>query len=206
MASIFADFHEGQRVGSGHLLASCLAPIDTTQNPRRLQSFAQLSNHQTISADVRFHLLQDRSAIVKLPKAEGNAWVEVFVALWTTVRELLSIEHALPHASWSKTFDAYKEVCNLLIRGYSSHGFQAWTVPCLYVTGKYLRLFAMQADAEAKSKETVSFGDGFSDDVIGNFGKNEKLEQAAWVINRMFTLCLSDRCAHSGRIVLPGES
>ena len=193
MASIFADFHEAQRVGSGHLLASCLAPIDNLQSPRRLQSFAQLSNYQTVPADVRYHLLQDRSSAVKLPKAEGNAWVEIFVALWTSVRELLANEHSLPHASWSKTFEAYKEVCNLLIRGYSNHGFQAWTVPCLHVAGKYLRLFAMKADTEAKTKDSGNFGDGFSDDVIGNFGKNEKLEQAAWVINRMFTTCLSDR-------------
>ena len=198
MASIFADFHEAQRVGSGHLLASCLAPVDTAQHPRRLQSFAQLSNHQTISADVRYHLLQDRAA-VKLPKAEGNAWVEIFVALWSAVKELLATEHSLPQASWWKTFDAYKEVCNLVIRGYSSHGFQAWTVPVLYVTGKYLRLFAVRADTESKSKETMSFGNGFSDDVVGSLGKNDKLEQAAWIINRMFTICLSDRYVNSSR-------
>ncbi len=197
MASIFADFHDAQRVGSGHLLASCLAPVDTPQNPRRLQSFAQLSNYQTMSSDVRFHLLQDRSSVVKLPKAEGNAWVEIFVALWTTVKLLLTNEHSASQPNWSEAFGAYKEVCNLLIRGYSNHGFQAWTVPCLYVTGKYLRLFAIRADAQAKSRETVTFGDGFSDDVVGNSGKNEKLEQAAWVINRMFTLCLSDRSAYS---------
>src|SRR2546423_11934225 len=192
MASIFADFHEAQRVGSGHLLASCLAPVDTTQNPRRLQSFAQLSTHQTVSADVRYHLLQDRSA-VKLPKAEGNAWVEIFIAFWTAVRELLAAERSLPQASWSKTFNAYKEVCNLIIRGYSNHGFQAWTVPCLYVTGKYLRLFAAKADSESKSNETITFGNGLSDDVVGSYGKHEQLEQAAWVINRMFTICLTDR-------------
>jgi COP9 signalosome complex subunit 12 len=193
MASIFADFHEAQVVGSGHLLASCLAPVDTSQNPRRLELFAQLSNSQTVSADIRYHILQDRSITVKLPKVEGNAWVEIFIALWKTVRELLPCLNSSSNASWSKTFDSYKEVCNLLIRGYSSYGFQAWTVPCLYTTGKYLRLFAIKADAEAKSKDTLTFGDGFSDDVVGNFGKNEKLEQTAWVINRMFTLCLSDR-------------
>ena len=193
MASIFADFHEAQRVGSGHLLASCLAPVDTISNSHRLRSFAQLSNYQTVSTDVRYHVLQDRSSVVKLPKAEGNAWVEIFVALWTSVKDLLAIEDGLQQASWSKAFSAYKEVCNLLSRGYSNHGFQAWTVPCMYVTGKYLRLFALKADAEMKSKDPSNFGNGFSDDVVGNFGKNEKLEQAAWVINRMFTTCLNDR-------------
>ena len=193
MASIFADFHEAQRVGSGHLLASCLAPVNTAQSPRRLQSFSQLSNHQTVNADVRYQLLQDRKIVVKLPKIEGNAWVEIFVGLWTTVKEVLSIEHLIPQSSWSKVFDAYKDVCNLLIRSYSNHGFQAWTVPCLYVTGKFLRSFAVKADAETKGKNGSTFSDGFSDDVVANFGQNEKLEQAVWVINRMFTICLSDR-------------
>ena len=197
MASIFGDFHEAQRVGSGQLLAFCLAPVNTFSHPRRLQAFSQLSNHQTISADVRYHLLQDRSVVTKLPKSEGNTWVDIFVALWTTVNELLALENSRPDASWSKAFDAYKDVCTQLIRGYTNYNFQAWTVPCLYVTGKYLRLFAMKADAEAKNKDTMSFADGFADDVVGNFGNNEKLEQAAWVINRMFTICLSDRFAVS---------
>lgn len=193
MASIFADFHEAQRIGSGHLLASCLAPINTEHNPRRLESFSQLSNYQTVSADVRYYVLQDRSIPVKLPKAEGNAWVDIFTAFWTCVRELILIERGVPNAAWAKAFDSYKELCNRLVRGYSTDGLMAWTVPCLYVTGKYLRIIAMKADVELKAKDVNGFGSGFGDDIIGNTDKNEKLEQAAWVINRMFTICLSDR-------------
>ena len=194
MASIFANFHEAQRIGSGHLLASCLAPANTSDFPRRLQSLAQLSNSQTVAADVRYHLLLDRTIAIKLPKIEGNAWVEIFVALWTSVKEVVALDNDVPHASWSKVFDLYKEVCTLLIRGYSNHGFQAWTVPCLYTTGKYLRLYAIKADEEGKGRDSgVAFGDGFSDDVMGNSGKHERLEQAAWTINRMFTICLTDR-------------
>lgn len=192
MGSVFADFHEAQRMGSGQLLASCLLPVDTVQDPRRLRSFAHIFNYATIAADVRYHLFQSSAASYRPPKNEANAWVEIFVALWTTVKELLAIEDSLHQASWSRVFDAYKELTNQLLRGYSN-GFQAWTVPCLYATGKYLRAFAIKADAETKAKEETSFGNGFSDDIMGNSGKNEKLEQAAWVINRMFTTCLSDR-------------
>jgi COP9 signalosome complex subunit 12 len=192
MALLFADFHEAQRIGSGHLLASCLLPENTTQDPNRLRSFVQLSNYATISADIRYHLFQSSAASYRPPKNEANAWVEIFVALWNTVKELLAIEDSLHQAGWARVFDAYKELTNQFIRGYSS-GFQAWTVPCLYATGKYLRSFAIRADAEAKGKDDNSFGNGFSDDIMGNSGKNEKLEQAAWVINRMFTTCLSDR-------------
>lgn len=193
MASFFSDFHEAQRVGDGRLLATCLAPINTAQNPRRLSSFAQLSNYQTVSADVRYHLFQT-SGSVKLPKPEANAWVDIFVALWKCVKEVVSTEQETAE-DWSKAFDAYKEVCNLLIRGYTNNGFQYWTVPCLYTTGNYLRIIAIKADREAKGKDTNGdvFANGFTDDIMGNSNKNEKLEQAAWVINRMFTVCLSDR-------------
>jgi len=132
MTAIFSEFHEAQRFGSGHMLASCLAPVNTPEHPRRLESFASLSNYQTIAADIRYYLLQDKSISVKLPKSEGNAWVDIFVALWTTVKELLDVDDSKPQPIWSKTFNAYKELCNLLIRAYTSNGLQAWTVPCYW--------------------------------------------------------------------------
>jgi COP9 signalosome complex subunit 12 len=193
MTSLFAAFHGAQRVGDGRLLATCLAPVNNDQEPRRLDSFAQLSNYQTVSADVRYHLFQT-SGSVKLPKPEANAWVDIFVALWKCVKEIVSMEEGTA-GDWSKAFDAYKEVCNLLIRGYTNNGFQAWTVPCLYMTGNYLRIMGMKADRKSKGKDTNGdvFANGFTDDIMGNTNKNDKLEQAAWVINRMFTICLSDR-------------
>lgn len=81
---------------------------------------------------------------------------------------------------------------NAIIRGYSlSNGFEAWTIPCLYISGKYLRTFAIKADEETGSN--VAFGAGFQDDFNPEAGKNEKLEDAARVLNRMFQLCISDR-------------
>jgi hypothetical protein len=80
---------------------------------------------------------------------------------------------------------------NALIRGYSSGGFEAWTVPCLYITGKYLRIFAIRADGDSGSN--ADFAVGYQDDFNPEGGKNEKLEDAARVLNRIFTLCLSDR-------------
>ncbi|KIV82078.1 hypothetical protein PV11_04213 [Exophiala sideris] len=194
MGSIFANFHEAQRVGNGRLLASCLAPVDTTHDPHRLQSFAQLSNYQTVSADIRYYLVQDRNA-VKLPKAEGNAWVDIFVSLWKCVKELDGLQQGNGTGDWTKAFDAYKEMCNLLVRGYTNFGFQSWTVPCLYIAGKYIRMIAMKADSETKSKDANAdvFANGLSDDIMGDGNKNKNLEQAAWTINRMFTVCLSDR-------------
>ena len=196
MSSILNDFKEAQRQRSGPFLATTLVPSDSFQDPNRLRTFANLSNYQTVSSDIRYYMFQDRSSAIKLNKAEGNAWIEIFCHLWTTVKEVIALLDDSPQASWVKAFDAYKELANQLIRAYTPNagGFEAWTIPCLYTVGKYLRLFAVKADTEVKSKDPISFGDGFQDDIMGNFGKNEKLEQAAWVINRMFTICLNDRC------------
>lgn len=80
---------------------------------------------------------------------------------------------------------------NQLIRGYSNFGFESWTVPCLYVTGKYLRIFAIKADQE--SDATSDNSPSYQDDIDADSGKNKNLEDAGRVLNRIFSLCLNDR-------------
>lgn len=82
---------------------------------------------------------------------------------------------------------------NQLIRGYTNCGFEAWTVPCLYVAGKYMRIFAIKAD-EATGNNTGPITT-FQDDFNSEAEKNEKLEDAARQLNRIFQICLADRCA-----------
>jgi COP9 signalosome complex subunit 12 len=191
MAKIFADFQQAQRIANGLLLANCLAPVNTAQDPRRLESLSQLSNHQTVSADVRYHLFQQPGSI-KLQKQESNGWVEIFVNLWKCARELADIEAGIG-GDWIRAFDAYKELCNHLVRGYSSLGFSAWTIPCFHTAGKYLRLLAIKADNEAKAGTNgETFSGDLADDIVSTT-QNEKLEQATWIINRMFQTCLTDR-------------
>lgn len=192
MNSLFAEFKKAQDIGSGSLLAATVVPVTTPQDPSRLRSFYYSSDAVNILSDVRYGLLQDRATGMKLSKQEGAAWVEIFVAFWRTIGEILKIEESSHDGTWTRVFDAWKEVANLLIRGYSSAGFQAWTVPCLYVAGKYLRTFAIKADAET-TQDPVAFNEGFQDDVVASYGKTTRLEEAARTINRMFTLCLSDR-------------
>lgn len=123
--------------------------------------------------------------------------MDLYVTYWKAVGEILDAESMRNEANWPKVYEAWKEVANVLIRGYSSAGFQAWTVPCLYVIGQYLRIFAIRADASMKSSpQDGVFGAGtFQDDIVGDYSKNERLEDAARMINRIFTLCISDRYA-----------
>jgi hypothetical protein len=101
------------------------------------------------------------------------------------------ISPTLSQVSWNKVYEAWKEMTNALIRGYTNYGFEAWTVPCLYVAGKYMRVFAIKAD------ESAANGNGlpthFGDDISPEAEKNENLQDAARQLNRIFTICLSDR-------------
>ncbi|KAI9374842.1 hypothetical protein BJX61DRAFT_496635 [Aspergillus egyptiacus] len=187
MDSVLKDLEEGHRLGSGPRLAAALTPVDTPGQPTRLKSFYNFSNAAQVSSSLRYYLSQIRG--VKIPKQELNAWVDIFSAYWKATGELVKFEEP-SRASWVKVYENWKELANLLIRGYSNFGFENWTIPCLYVVGKYLRVFAVKADAETSSQGSVAFSE---DDITTDFGKNAKLEEAARVLNRMFTLCLNDR-------------
>lgn len=94
-------------------------------------------------------------------------------------------------ASWTKAYEAWKELVNQLLRGYNTCGFEAWTVPCLYVAGKYIRIFAIKADEGMTSNTNATTN--FQEDLDPEAEKNEKLEDAARVLNRIFQSCLADR-------------
>lgn len=82
---------------------------------------------------------------------------------------------------------------NALVRGYTNCGFEAWTVPCLYVAGRYLRVFAIKADENSSNTNGTAIKSFQDDDFNPEAEKNEKLEDAARVLNKIFTTCLSDR-------------
>lgn len=209
MSSIFAQFKQAQTSGSGDDLAATLIPESTPQDPNRIRSFYYFTNSASVDADIRYALLRDRATGVKLPTDEGNAWVELFVAFWKAAREIVALEESSSQSqpqsqsqagSWSRLFNAWREVANLLLRGYSAGGFEAWTLPCLYVVGKYLRIFAMKADAE-NVRNPAAFSANYNDDVISDVNPREKLEESSWVLNRMYTTCLHDRYAAAGRVM-----
>lgn len=194
MTAVAADFSAAHRQESGPLLASTLIPIAPLDDPNRIRSFYNSYNTINPSVSIEFGFLGPKAA--QYPsESEGQAWVDVYIAYWKAIGEIQKGESANRSPNWSQVYDAWKEVSNALVRGYSNAGFQAWTVPCMYVVGRYLRIFAIRADADARdSGNNVKINAGvFQDDIIGDFGKNERLEDAARQINRMFTLCINDR-------------
>ncbi len=62
----------------------------------------------------------------------------------------------------------------------------------MYVAGRYLRLYAIRADEERRrsGEDAVT---NFQDDFDPEAEENKQLEDCARQLNRIFTLCLSDR-------------
>ena len=198
MDALFEDFKKAHYQLSGPLLALTITPIAPSHDCNRLRKFQRESDDYSITADVRYQITHYDSS-VQIKKSEANAWIEVYIAFWKALGPILDAEDYPSRVDWSRVYDSWKEVTNTLLKGYSSGHFEAWSVPCLYVVGKYLRAFAIKADASAKAANggiQMTTG-GFQDDIASDAGKNEKLEDAARVINRIFTLCISDRYVDS---------
>jgi hypothetical protein len=158
------------------------------QDPEMLQKFCDSTNAYNVQRDIENYLSDAQG----LSRAERTMWIEVYTAYWKALAEKLAIDSGYT-SDWTVVYERWRDLANAVIRGYSAGHFAAWTIPCLYTVGRYLRVFAIKADAYGKSSKNGGFSAAMSDDIAGDFGKNEKLEDAARLINRMFQLCISDR-------------
>ncbi|KAL2060038.1 hypothetical protein VTL71DRAFT_9860 [Oculimacula yallundae] len=193
MDIVFSAFSGAYEKGDGYELSQTLSPIPPASDPDRLDRFYRSTNFQHVQRDFKNRILNNHSFPFTLPQDEGNGWVEVYQLYWKAVGEILKAEAAAEtnaKVSWVKVYEAWRDMTVSLIRGYTHCNFEAWTVPCLYVAGKYLRIFAIKADEGAASTPgAVTNFDDFNPEAE----KNEKLEDAARTLNKIFTTCLSDR-------------
>lgn len=196
MEVLFNDFQRANEEGSGTLLAATISPISPPHFLNRLEMIRDSTNHASAEIAIGHGLTKSMPGPIKFPSQEINIWTEIYVAYWKSTGEiLLAQEQPNDQADWGKCYEYWKDLSNVVIRGYSSGVLEAWTLPVLYMAGKHLRIFAIKADESGrKSANGVDMNlGGMSDDIASNYGKNVNLEDAARVINRMFTLCISDR-------------
>lgn len=198
MDAIFEEFAAANATEQGYALATTISPEPPKHDPARLYSFYRSTNEFSVQTDLRYKLQYNPN--LHLDKQEAGAWLEVFTAFHKFTGVLLTAEEAQNtgreiEARWGEVYELWKGVVNALIKGYQSGAFYAWTIPCLYVAGKYLRVFAIKADDNAAIQKGngLAYGGIQEEDAFGTGGKHEKLEDAARQINRIFGLCVSDR-------------
>ena len=195
MEDVMREFRRAFDDRNGHAVAATITPIAPQHDAGRLYAFWRSSSSISVQEDLLYQLLTDD----QFSKDEAEAWTKVFIAYWKAVGELLAAEEALnrgqsQNAPWAKVFEAWKDLVTQLYHGYASNHFPAWTIPCLYVGGKYLRIFAIKADEQVKLTEgSVTLNEGFEDDIVGSMDKSENLEEAARQLNRIFGTCINDK-------------
>ena len=205
MEVLCREYWHANQEGSGQLLAATISPIAPPSYLNRLDAIYRDTNASSISRDISYSLTKTANAAIQYPNPEISSWTEIYSAYWYAIGAILAAEHTTTRPDWTKVYEAWKDVANTVIKGYSSGVLEAWTLPVLYTAGRHLRTFAIKADEYARANGAgASFtAGGLQDDIAGDFGKNEKLEDAARVINRMFTLCISDRYAAIEQTLIP---
>ncbi|KAK6072868.1 PCI domain-containing protein [Seiridium cupressi] len=197
MDALVREFRKAYAGERGNDLAKSITP-DLSESPAKYISVWESGrNAQAIKDDLQFLFVRDKSAQLRMSREEAQGWQEVYLAYWKALGEILAVEgHRRDGAksSWTKVYESWKEFTSQILRGYTNHDFENWTIPCLYVAGRYMRLYAIRADAERASN-------GANDDAVTNFQddfdpeteKHKSLEDCARQLNRIFNTCLSDR-------------
>ncbi|KAI0396517.1 PCI domain-containing protein [Xylariaceae sp. FL0594] len=194
MDGLIRDFRAAYAYTNGEQLAETLNP-DVPAHSAKLLAIWGDGDQRSMTSDLDFLFHKDKARhTVRLSDKETSGWYAIYSAYWKALREILAVEGLLPdvQSSWKRVYTAWKEVTLLTIRGYTNHDFENWTIPCLYVTGKYLRLYAMRADAEKSSLDDTAVT-GFQDDFDPEAEEHKSLEDCARHLNRIFQICLTDR-------------
>ncbi|RYP54774.1 hypothetical protein DL768_000502 [Monosporascus sp. mg162] len=192
MDTLIQEFRVAYTSVKGDQLAETLRP-DIQTNADKLQAIWNRGDARSAKADLQFLFYQDHSR-PRLSKDETNGWYEIYLAYWKAVGEILAAEGLRTDAksNWTSVYEAWRELTSLIIRGYTNHDFENWTIPCLYVAGRYLRLYAIRADEERRRSGDDAVT-SFQDDFDPETEEHKQLEDCARHLNRIFTLCLSDR-------------
>ncbi|KAI1425095.1 PCI domain-containing protein [Xylaria sp. FL1777] len=195
MDVLIRQFRVAYAATNGEQLAETLSP-DILAHSAKLRAIWGRGDVRSMTADLNFLFHQDQARLsIRLSKEETSGWHAIYTAYWKAIGELLAVE-GLRHdvqSSWAKVYEAWKELTLLTVRGYTNHDFENWTIPCLYVTGRYLRLFAIRADADRGLTNDEPAVDDLKDDFDPEAEQHKNLEDCARHLNRIFQICASDR-------------
>ncbi|POR35798.1 Protein CSN12 [Tolypocladium paradoxum] len=193
MNELFEEFAKAYAVQNGYLLAQTLSPVPPPDDPHRLRKIGQSTNSHSVKGDIKHFIKTQASHRINVDHDEVNGWVEVYTAYWNAIGEILAGESG--RSSWTKAYESWRDLTSMLIRGYNNYGFEAWSIPSLYMVGKYLRLFAIKSDDERSRTATDPSGGAtlMQDDFDPDTEKQAQLRDCEQHLKRIFTLCLNDR-------------
>ena len=197
MQAAIEPFVEAYASGLAVPVGQFFSPVPPTHDPGRLYDFYRASNEDKIEGDVRYALKYDKRT--RMTNKESGAWVDTISNYWRAIKEIILADEAanqgrLGEHQYVGVYEKWKDLTSSFIKQISSGLLPAWAIFTLYFTANHLRKIAIKAD-EQLSQSTATLNTGYSDDIVSTAPSNQKLEEAARVFNRIFALCLGDRCA-----------
>lgn len=198
MQAALAPFQEAHATALAQPVANFFSPVPPAQDPGRLYDFFRVSNDVQIEGDVRYVLKHGKTT--RMTNKESAAWVDIIVSYWRAVKEIIKADEALNQGrlgdrQYIAVYDAWKDLTSNFIKHISGGALPAWAIFTLYFTANHLRRIAIKADDQLAQSKPATVNNSFSDDIVSTVAQNQKLEEAARVFNRIFALCLGDRCA-----------
>jgi hypothetical protein len=94
MDIVFGDFKRAYGDGLGYDLSMTLSPVAPPDQPNRLRAFFRSTNYQSAKKDFQYRIMWDKSNGFIFGADEGNGWVEIYLAYWKAVGEILAAEEA----------------------------------------------------------------------------------------------------------------
>lgn len=198
MQAALQPFFEVYATGLAQPVADFLSPVAPAHDPGRLYDFYRASADDKIEGDVRYALKYSKN--VRMTNKESGAWVDIIASYWRAVKEIIKVEEAsnqgkLNEQQYVAVYDTWKDLTSSFIKHISAGLLPPWAIFTLYFTANHLRKIAIKADEQLAKSKSATPSTGFSDDIVSTVPQNQKLEEAARVFNRIFALCLGDRCA-----------
>lgn len=196
MQAALAPFEDAYATGLAQPVADFLSPVPPPNDPGRLYDFYRASNDDKIVGDIRYALKYNKRT--RMGQKESDAWVDILAGYWRAAKQIILADEAanqrrLGDRQYLAVYDAWKDLTSSFIKHISGGALPAWAIFTLYFTANHLRKIATKADDYlAKAKPAASVN-SFSDDIVPQAARSEKLEEAARVFNRVFALCLGDR-------------
>jgi hypothetical protein len=198
MQAALAPFQEAHATALAQPVANFFSPVPPAQDPGRLYEFSRASNEVQIENDVRHVLKHNKTT--RMTQKESGAWVDIIVSYWRAVKEIIKADEAsnqgrLGATQYVAVYDAWKDLTSNFVKHISGGALPAWGIFTLYFTANHLRRIAIKADEQLAKSKPATMNNSFSEDIVSTVAQNQKLEEAARVFNRIFALCLGDRCA-----------
>jgi|TARA_R110002003_G_scaffold54_29_gene4906 hypothetical protein len=198
MQAALVPFHEAYVTGLAQPVADFLSPVPPPHDPGRLYDFFRASNDDRITGDVKNALKYNKRT--RMSQKETDAWVDIISGYWRAVKQIIRADEAAnqgrPAAEhYLAVYDTWKDLTSSFIKHISGGALPAWAIFTLYFTANHLRRIATRADEQLARAKPATSASSFSDDIVPQAARSEKLEEAARVFNRVFALCLGDRCA-----------